>query len=141
MRRSASLAGLMAVFLSVAGCTGDATAPVGPEVSEARSNSSSTRIYSTIHGPTSITNGWTCTWYVQVHNGTAPYTYWWSTSGMIDAGGGNTSSSWTGYKAVSTWGSLDVLVTDANGNSGWASSLIVEDSWSIPNDCDIVPPL
>jgi hypothetical protein len=135
MKHFAWRAGLIAVVMSVAGCAGDATAPVRPEVSKAPSNSSSTWIYSTIHGPASIANGWTCTWYVQVHNGTAPYTYWWSTSGMIDSGGGNTSDSWTGYKAVSTWGSLDVLVTDANGNSGWAASLIVEDSWSTPIDC------
>jgi hypothetical protein len=33
-----------------------------------------------------------------------------------------------------------VLVTDANGNSGWAASMIVEDSWSTPSNCDIVPP-
>jgi hypothetical protein len=39
---------------------------------------------------------------------------------------------WTGYKAVSSWGGLDVFVRDAAGR--YASTyIIVEDSGSISN--------
>lgn len=125
---------LLAMF-SLAAYAGNTTAP---EATASRVGPAPARTLSTLNvsisGPGSITNGWECTWYSSVSGGTPPYTYHWSTTGMISSGPDG-ASYFAGYKAVSTWGSLDLLVTDALGRSRWAPSLIIEDSYDIPSNC------
>ena len=121
--------------VSLAACAGDTTAP---EATASRVAPGARRTLSTLNvsisGPGSITNGWECTWYSSVSGGTPPYIYHWSTTGMISTGP-DSASYFTGYKAVSTWGSLDLLVTDALGRQRWAPSRIIEDSYDIPTSC------
>lgn len=128
MRRSTLLVGFSLALLSLAACGGDATSPVRADAPPRRSTAYSLQV--SISGPSSITNGWSCTWYVNVQDGTPPYTYWWSSTGMISEGPTD-AEYWTGYKTVSTWGSHSVLVTDATGKQG-RRSLIIQDSESLP---------
>lgn len=130
MRRFTLLAGCALALLSAAGC-GDAPSPVLPD---AAGRPSLLPLSVTISGPDDLDNGWTCTWTADVTGGTPPYTYQWGgNTGMVSTGPDD-ESYWTGYKAVYTWGSLYVTVTDAD-NRQVHDELIIEESWSQPANC------
>lgn len=118
--------------ITLAGCAKDATVPeAAPPRAVPTARATLGTLNVTIAGPGSINNWWECTWYAWVSGGTPPYTYQWSAMGMTPTGPDD-ADYWTGYKAVSSYGALDVYVSDANGNTGHRS-LIIEDSQSIPN--------
>jgi hypothetical protein len=70
-------------------------------------------------GPTAANPGTGCNWYAYPVNGTYPYTYQWYAYGLVEEGvfGGM----WRGYTIRNTAGTLQVLVTDANGQTGWGT--------------------
>jgi hypothetical protein len=117
---------------SLAACSRDATAPAAaPSHPSSAPRATLSGLNVTIAGPGSITNWWECTWYAWVSGGTPPYTYQWSATGMTPTGP-NDADYWTGYKAVSSYGGLDVYVSDATGKTG-SAHIIIEDSGTIPN--------
>lgn len=118
--------------MPVAASAGDVATPTASPARQAPSRRADLNTLSvTIAGPTSITNYWECTWHAYVSGGTPPYTYHWSATGLTPTGPDD-ADDWTGYKAVSGYGGLDVFVLDANGNRA-TTSLFIEDSGSISN--------
>jgi hypothetical protein len=100
--------------VSVAGFVGATTArPAAP----ADSAQSTSTIYVSVSGPTAVATRWTCNWYAVVSGGTAPYTYHWSEQGMVrEESYGNY---WRGAATTPGTVFLNVLVTDATGQSAW----------------------
>ncbi len=121
MRRLNLLVGC-ALALSLAGCSGDATAPARPQVPTASVSATST-LYVTIYGPDQVSPAWRdCTWAVSVSGGTPPYTYQWSPWRMVEMS--TWDEYWQGYASATGYVSLDVFVTDAVGRQGSAGLLI-----------------
>lgn len=131
MRSLRLLAGCALAILLLTGLTAGAATPVSAVTPAAAS--AKRAMYVIINGPQDILNAWPCTWHAQVLGGTPPYTYYWSSTGMVSMGDANLSS-WSGYLDHYSWGGLSVYVTDAVGRYAWGN-LIVENSNSIPMDC------
>lgn len=60
-----------------------------------------------------------CNWYAYPVNGTYPFTYQWSAYGMVEDG--VFGQMWRGNTIANTHGTLQVLVTDANGQTAWGT--------------------
>lgn len=119
-----ALAALLAV-----GRSADATAQSDRgEPAPAAAAAAEQTMYVTIAGPREVTTGWSCTWEVYVSGGTAPYTYHWSTMGMIE--NWSSGSTWNGYAAHGGNVGLDVLVTDANNQSKWGTLIIDSNNYA-----------
>jgi hypothetical protein len=115
-----------------AGRSADAVASQDGGATRAAAAAQTQALKVTIYGPGVVSPGLSCTWYANVSNGTAPYTYHWSLAGMIEDY--STGASWTGHAAHSGQVGLDVFVTDANGQQGWGTLVIYGDVWAGP-DC------
>jgi hypothetical protein len=122
MRKSILATGVVLATLFLAGHSADAAALNGrgalPAAAEAREQS----MYVTIDGPNAVTTGWSCTWQVYVSGGTAPYTYHWALSGMVE--NYSTGATWNGYAAHGGQVGLDVRVTDASNQQRWGMLVI-----------------
>lgn len=105
--------GSVTVTASAAGLSGSAQVTVSPPPSLSVS----------IHGPSPVRSGATCTWYADVSGGTAPYSYSWSASG----GSGYASGSWY-TNSSSTSFTLYLTVTDATGASQSTSRWVTVNS-------------